>query len=263
MIFVTLGTQDKSFKRLLKAVEKEKLNGNIKEKVVVQAGYTKYKSDVMEIFDTIPKDEFEEYMAKASLVITHGGVGSILTALDNNKKVIAAPRLARYKEHTNDHQKQIVDEFEKNGYILALRDTNKLGDVLKKVKKFTPKKYESNKKNFQKIITDYIDNTNHTSWYNKDRKILLLEVIDYLLFAIFLKYNYLLGIGIGLVTSIILSSLLYKHKKENISYLLICTLIELLPLIVFTNKLLVKTIINPLVIIIYHLLVSKKIEISL
>ena len=62
MIFVTLGTQDKSFKRLLKAVEKEKLNGNIKEKVVVQAGYTKYKSDVMEIFDTISKDEFEEYM---------------------------------------------------------------------------------------------------------------------------------------------------------------------------------------------------------
>lgn len=134
MIFVTLGTQDKSFKRLLKAVEKEKLNGNIKEKVVVQAGYTKYKSDVMEIFDTIPKDEFEEYMAKASLVITHGGVGSILTALDNNKKVIAAPRLARYKEHTNDHQKQIVDEFEKKGYILALRDTNKLDDVLKKLR---------------------------------------------------------------------------------------------------------------------------------
>ena len=104
MILVTLGTQDKSFKRLLKAVEKEKINGNIKEKVVVQAGYTKYKSDVMEIFDTIPKDEFEEYMSKASLVITHGGVGSILTALDNNKKVIAVPRLKEYKEHNNNHQ---------------------------------------------------------------------------------------------------------------------------------------------------------------
>ena len=99
MIFVTLGTQDKSFKRLLKAVEKEIINGNIKEKVVVQAGYTKYKSDVMEVFDTISKDEFEEYMEKASLIITHGGVGSILTALELNKKVIAAPRLAKYKEH--------------------------------------------------------------------------------------------------------------------------------------------------------------------
>ena len=69
MIFVTLGTQDKSFKRLLKAVEKEKINGNIKEKVVVQAGYTKYKSDVMEIFDTIPKDEFEEY-CRVGLIYT-------------------------------------------------------------------------------------------------------------------------------------------------------------------------------------------------
>lgn len=263
MIFVTLGTQDKSFKRLLKAVEKEKINGNIKEKVIVQAGYTKYKSDVMEVFDTISKDEFEEYMEQASLIITHGGVGSILTALELNKKVIAAPRLSKYKEHTNDHQKQIVNEFEKEGYILALRDFTKLDKVLVKAKTFTPKKYQSNKVNFQKIITDYIDNTNHTSWYNKDRKILFIEVIDYLLFAIFLKYNYLLGLGVGLVASIILSLLLYKHKKENISYLLICTLIELVSLAIFTNKLLVKTIINPLVIIIYHLLVNKKEEISL
>lgn len=263
MIFVTLGTQDKSFKRLLKAVEREILNGNIKEKVVVQAGYTKYESNVMEVFDTISKDEFEDYINKASLIITHGGVGSILTALELNKKVIAAPRLSKYKEHTNDHQKQIVNEFEKEGYILALRDFTKLDKVLVKAKTFTPKKYQSNKVNFQKIITNYIDNTNHISWYNKDRKMLFIEVIDYLLFAILVKYNYLLGLGISLVVSVLLSLLLYKHKKENISYLLTWTLIELVSLSIFTNKLLVKTIINPLVIIIYHLLVSKKEEISL
>lgn len=263
MIFVTLGTQDKQFKRLLKAVEREKLNGNIKEKIIVQAGYTKYKSTVMEIFDTIPKDEFEEYMKNASLIITHGGVGSILTALSNNKKVIASPRLSKYKEHTNDHQKQIVDEFEKDGYILALRNTNKLSEVLKKVKTFTPKKYESNKKNFQKIITDYIDNTNHISWYNKDKKIILLELIDYLIFIIFNTYNYLLGITLGLVVSIILSLILYKHKKENIIYLLVCTILEVITLYLVKDKLIVKTIANLVVIIIYHLLVNKKVEISL
>ena len=262
MIFVTLGTQDKSFKRLLKAVEREKLNGNIKEKVIVQAGYTKYKSEVMEIFDTIPKDEFEEYMAKASLVITHGGVGSILTALDNNKKVIAVPRLARYKEHTNDHQKQIVDEFEKNGYILALRDTSKLGDVLKSVKKFTPKKYESNKKNFQKIITDYIDETNHISWYNRDKKIILIELINYLVFAFLFKYNYLLGLLLGFILSIVLCLFLYNHKKENISYLVITFLIECISLSLVKDKLFLKTIINPLIIIIYHLIVSDRCEMS-
>ncbi len=49
MILVSLGTQDRSFVRLLKAVEKQIRLGNIKEKVVVQAGETHYESDCMEI----------------------------------------------------------------------------------------------------------------------------------------------------------------------------------------------------------------------
>ena len=54
MILVTLGTQDKSFKRLLEAIDKQINAGKIKDKVVVQAGLTKYSSDNMEIFDFIP-----------------------------------------------------------------------------------------------------------------------------------------------------------------------------------------------------------------
>ena len=57
MILVTLGTQDKSFDRLLKAIDKEIENKNIKEKVIVQAGYTKYKSDNMKIFDLVSEEE--------------------------------------------------------------------------------------------------------------------------------------------------------------------------------------------------------------
>ena len=41
MIFVTLGTQDKHFPRLLEAVEKL----NINEKIIAQTGSTDYKSD--------------------------------------------------------------------------------------------------------------------------------------------------------------------------------------------------------------------------
>ena len=90
MIFVTLGTQDKEFTRLLEAIDREIEKGNIKERVVVQAGYTKYESKNMEIFDLIPTDEFNKYIKSADLIITHGGAGSILTAIKNNKKVIAA-----------------------------------------------------------------------------------------------------------------------------------------------------------------------------
>lgn len=173
MIFVTLGTQDKSFSRLLKAIDKEIEKGNIKDKVVVQAGLTKYKSKNMEIFDLIPADKFDQYIEKSDLVITHGGAGSILTALKKNKKVIAAARLSKYKEHTNDHQIQIVKEFSDEGYILELNDFNKLGKLIDKSKKFKPKKFMSNTKNMIKLLEDYIEDVNHISWFNKYREALL------------------------------------------------------------------------------------------
>lgn len=173
MIFVTLGTQDKEFTRLLEAIDREIEKGNIKERVVVQAGYTKYESKNMEIFDLIPTDEFNKYIKSADLIITHGGAGSILTAIKNNKKVIAAARLYKYKEHTNDHQKQIVKEFADEGYILELRDFNKLGKLIEKSKNFTPKKFVSNTPNMIKLIEDYIEDTNNISWYNKYKEALL------------------------------------------------------------------------------------------
>ena len=157
MIFVTLGTQDKNFKRLLEAIQKQIDLGNIKEKVIVQAGCTKFKSDDMRIFDLVNRDEFDKYMADCNLLITHGGVGSIIGGLTHDKKVIAAARLKEYKEHTNNHQVQIIDIFSKEGYILALEDFDKLDEVLKKVDKFKPKKFVSNTSNFIKKLKNYID----------------------------------------------------------------------------------------------------------
>ena len=147
MIFVTLGTQDKDFSRLLKAIDKEIEKGTIKEKVIVQAGHTKYESKNMEIFDLIPTDEFNEIIEKCDLIITHGGVGNILSAIKKNKPVIAAARLKKFKEHTNDHQKQIIGEFTKQGYILELRDFGKVGKMIEKAKTFKAKKFKSNTKN--------------------------------------------------------------------------------------------------------------------
>ena len=187
MIFVTLGTQDKSFHRLLEAIDKEIENGTIKEKVIVQAGYTKYTSDNMEIFDLIAPDKFDEIIDNANLVITHGGAGSILTALKKGKTIIAAPRLKKYKEHTNDHQKEIIDEFVKDGYILGLYDFNKLGKVLSKAKNFKPKKFTSNTDNMIKLIEDYIEKDNHISWYNK-----CSFVFKYLIFFILYSFIFVL-----------------------------------------------------------------------
>ena len=157
MILITLGTQDKQFTRLLDMVQKEIDKGNINDKVIVQAGHTKYNSKDMEIFDLIDREKFSELISKCDILITHGGVGSIITDLQNNKKVIVAPRLAKYDEHMNDHQIQITDNFSKAGYILPLYECDDLGEVLKKVKNFTPKKFKSNTEHMIKIISDYID----------------------------------------------------------------------------------------------------------
>jgi len=178
MIFVTLGTQDKGFVRLLQAIDREILKGNIREKVIVQAGYTKYTSKNMEILDLISPDEFDDLMDKSDLVITHGGAGSILSAIKKDKTVIAAARLKKYKEHTNDHQRQLIREFSDKGYILELRDFNKLDKLLEKAKVFKPRKFLSNTDNMIALISDYIEKDNHVSWYNKCREVLL-----YLLFG--------------------------------------------------------------------------------
>ena len=157
MIFITLGTQDKPFTRLLDKVENLIKEKKIKTRVVVQAGTTKYESKHMEIFDLLPMDEFEKLMDSCDILITHGGVGSIVTGLKKNKKIIAVPRLKKYGEHTNDHQIQIIKEFSKKGYILPVNDLNELEYTLKQLENFKVKEYRSNTDNMVKIVEEQIE----------------------------------------------------------------------------------------------------------
>ena len=161
MILVLLGTQNNSFHRLLEKIDELIEKGIIDEKVLVQAGYTKYESKNMRIFDLIPQDELERYQNQADLIITHGGVGSIISSIKKGKRVIAVPRLHEYQEHVNDHQKQIVESFDKKGYIIGINGVEELEDAILKMQNFTPVKYEENKgkSNLKmlKIIEEFIE----------------------------------------------------------------------------------------------------------
>lgn len=152
-----LGTQNNSFKRLLKELDRLKESKVIKEKIIVQAGYTKYKSDNLEIFDFIDKDLLEDYQSKADLIITHGGVGSIVSSIKKGKKVIAVPRLKEHSEHVNNHQLDIVESFSNNKYIIGVNDVKELEEAYKKSKSFKPKKYTPNNSKIIKIVEDFID----------------------------------------------------------------------------------------------------------
>ena len=144
MILVLLGTQHNEFTRLLQEIDECIKSKKIDEEVIVQAGFTKYESKKMRIFDMIPKIDLDEFVERADLVITHGGVGSIIMALNKNKKVIAVPRLHEYGEHVNDHQRQIIKVFSEKGYLIGVQNVEDMPEALKDIKTFVPKKYENN-----------------------------------------------------------------------------------------------------------------------
>ena len=160
MIFVMLGTQNNSFQRLLEEVDKLISKHIIKEEVVVQAGYTQYqpKCEKMKIIDFMPREELDTYEQNANFIITHGGVGSIITSLEKGKKVIAVPRLHQYGEHVNNHQTEIVEKFNQGGNIIGLQTVEELEEAIKKVQDFEPKPYVENNKKMLEIIENFIDN---------------------------------------------------------------------------------------------------------
>ena len=138
-------------------IENEINLGNISDKVIVQSGYTKYESKNMEIIDLMPMEEFNKNIKECDILITHGGVGTILDGLKLGKKIIAFPRLSKYQEHVNDHQVEIINEFYDCGYILT-GELDELVDLIKKCKSFNPKSYKSNNYKFNKMIRNFIDN---------------------------------------------------------------------------------------------------------
>ncbi len=157
MILVILGTNDKPFTRLLDAVEQAVKEGIIQEEVIVQAGFTKYESDVMKVIDYIDREQFEEYLSKASLLITHGGAGTMMTGMRQGKRILGAARLSAYGEHVNDHQIQLLEAFESKGYIIYMRDLERIEDYLKQAETFVPEPYVSQRDHMIGLIETWIE----------------------------------------------------------------------------------------------------------
>lgn len=158
MIFITLGTQDKHFDRLLNAVYKLETD----EKIVAQIGSTEFKSskpeEKFEIHKFLSNEEFEKYMDEARVVITHAGVGTIIYGLKKHKKMIVAARLKKYGEHVNDHQLQILQTFASEGYIIPLENFDDLPKLLEM--EFTPKEWKSNNNTFNRKLFEEIYGVN-------------------------------------------------------------------------------------------------------
>lgn len=116
MIFVTVGTHEQPFNRLVEEIDHLKKEGIITDDVFIQTGFSTYEPEYCEWKKIISHDEMEYYMSEASVIITHGGPATFMSAIANGKKPVVVPRLSEYGEHVNNHQlefcESVLDRFD-------------------------------------------------------------------------------------------------------------------------------------------------------
>ncbi|UCD20853.1 MAG: beta-1,4-galactosyltransferase [archaeon] len=139
MIFVTVGTDKTGFNRLIKKIDQLVGSRKIKEKVVMNIGYSNYIPKKTKYFKVMDRNRWNDYMKKADIILCHAGTGSLLSAIRFKRKIITIPRLPEHGEVCDNHQMEIIKELEKSKQVLACRDLNKLPGYIKKAKKFRPK----------------------------------------------------------------------------------------------------------------------------
>lgn len=131
MIFVTVGTHEQPFNRLIEYVDNLKRDGIIQEDVIMQTGFSTYEPRYCQYQKLFPYKEMERLNREARIVITHGGPSSFLVPLQENKIPIVVPRRHEFNEHVNDHQLEFaraVAEKQKN--IIVIEDINDLKDTI-------------------------------------------------------------------------------------------------------------------------------------
>lgn len=132
MIFVTVGTHEQPFNRLVKAVDELKKDGIITEDVIIQTGFSTYEPKYCQWSKLIPYQQMIKNVEDARIVITHGGPASFIMPLQIGKTPIVVPRQHQFDEHVNDHQVEFARNVaERMGNIIPIEDISKLGEIIK------------------------------------------------------------------------------------------------------------------------------------
>ena len=157
MIFLTVGTQF-PLDRLVKAIDETIDQGLLDEEIWAQIGQSSYQPrNFKKSTDFLEKQLFDQWMEKASKVISHAGIGSITMALDAAKPLLVMPRLRRYGEVVNDHQVDIARKFGQCGYLLAAYDIEELPEKIQSLKSFVPQKRNTQSEKVAERISKFLN----------------------------------------------------------------------------------------------------------
>jgi UDP-N-acetylglucosamine transferase subunit ALG13 len=149
VVFVVTGTQA-PFDRLLSIIDAW-ASKQVKYTIIAQMANSEINFKNMTCFDYLEPDVFNEYFNNADVIIGHAGIGTIIEALENEKKLIVFPRLVKYNEHRNDHQLHTAKGFDKLGLINVAYSEKELLEYLDGLDSI-PKKEKIDNKAEQKLL---------------------------------------------------------------------------------------------------------------
>ena len=155
MIFLTVGSMF-PFDRLIESIDLMLGDGLIDGPIMAQIGDGKYEPQHMPFERFLAKEEYDLRIAKATLLVSHAGAGTIALALRHGKPLLVVPRLRKFKEHVNDHQVATARKFEELGHVLAAYDMRDLPAKLMALGCFVPRKREVRPQDLARRIGDFL-----------------------------------------------------------------------------------------------------------
>ena len=162
MIFVTVGTHEQPFNRLIQKVDQLKASGAIQEEVIMQTGFSTYEPKECQWQKLFSYQEMLTNVERARIVITHGGPSSFIMPLQIGKIPVVVPRKKKFDEHVNDHQAEFARAVaERHGNIIVVEDVETLGDVLTSydsIIKTMPTELKSNNAEFNQKLEQIVKN---------------------------------------------------------------------------------------------------------
>lgn len=159
MIFVTVGTHEQQFNRLIKEVDRLKGEGLIQDEVFIQTGFSDYEPVHCQWKNLISYDEMNRYMDEADIVITHGGPATFMGVISKGKRPIVVPRQEKFGEHVNDHQVEFSQKINEEymDSIELIQNIEELREIFYNSNTYNLERIKSNNTNFNRQFITIIN----------------------------------------------------------------------------------------------------------
>lgn len=154
IILVITGTSPYRFDRLIK--EMDNIAKKNHEEVIILTGHISYKIQTAKHFKFLSENEFTKLYKSARLIVSHAGIGSIMTAFRHNKPFIIVPRMKKHGENLDDHQLEIAGEIEKDRIAAVVYDVRNLEKLIQSRYRYPRREFNNENKILIEKLRTYI-----------------------------------------------------------------------------------------------------------